>query len=100
MLDDIRNPILRALVRHADADGVTEVQWSDGETLRVRYDILVPGDESHDGLEEAVVDVVAVIAPGPRSASQLPPGKPGVIRADDLPVRVSTPGGEEPCDCC
>lgn len=100
MLDDIRDPILRALVQQADADGVTEVQWADGEILRVRYDILVPADESHDGLEEAVVDVIAVVTPGRRSAAQLAPGRPGLIRADDLPVRVSTPGGEVPCDCC
>ena len=100
MLDDIRDPVLRALVLQADAGGVTDVQWPDGEILRVRYDILVPADESHDGLEEAVVDVVAVIAAGRRSAALLLPGRPGLIRADDLPERVSTPGGEEPCDCC
>jgi hypothetical protein len=89
MIDEIRNPILRALVQRADADGVTEVQWADGETLRVRYDVLVPADESHDGLEEAVVDVIAAVVAGRRSQDQLPPGRPGLIREDDLPVRVS-----------
>lgn len=93
MLEEIRDPMLRALVQQSDAGGVTEVQWADGETLRVRYDILVPADESHDGLEEAVVDVIAVIAAGPRSAERLAVGRPGLIRADDLPVRVSTPCG-------
>lgn len=92
MIDEIRNPILRALVQRADTDGVTEVQWADGETLRVRYDVLVPADESHDGLEEAVVDVIAAVVAGRRSETQLPPGRPGLIREDDLPVRVSRPG--------
>ncbi|MFM8599303.1 MAG: hypothetical protein ACKOB8_09910 [Mycobacterium sp.] len=91
MTNHISSPILRALVELADAEGVTEVRWADGEILRVRYDILVPADESHDGLEEAVVDVVAVISAGQRSLSGLALGRPGLIRADDLPVRVSTP---------
>ena len=93
MIEEIRSPILRALVERADASGVSEVEWADGEIIRVRYDILVPADESHDGLEEAVVDVIDVIAAGPRCAAELRPGHPGVIRADDLPVRVSDPGG-------
>lgn len=93
MIEEIRSPILRALVERADPSGVSEVEWADGEIIRVRYDILVPADESHDGLEEAVVDVIDVISAGRRSATALQPGHPGVIRADDLPVRVSTPGG-------
>lgn len=94
MIEDIRSPILRAIVERADPSGVSEVEWADGEIMRVRYDILVPGDESHDGLEEAVVDVIAVVSAGRRSAMDLRPGHPGLIRADDLPVRVSAPGAE------
>ena len=93
MIEEIRSPILRALVEHADPSGVSVVEWADGEVLRVRYDILVPADESHDGLEEAVVDVIEVVRAGRRSTTQLRPGHPGVIRADDLPVRVSAHGG-------
>lgn len=93
MIEEIRSPILRALVERADPSGVSDVEWADGEILRVRYDILVPADESHNGIEEAVVDVIEAVAAGRRCVADLRPGHPGVIRADDLPVRVSIPGG-------
>jgi hypothetical protein len=92
MIDEIRSPILRALVQQADPSGLSEVHWADGEIMRVRYDILIPSDESHDGVEEAVVDVIEVVRAGRRSVAQLREGHPGVIRADDLPVRVGPPG--------
>lgn len=91
ILNIIQNPILRALVQHADNNGVVDVEWEDGEMLRIRYDILIPADESDDGQEEAVVDVLESIEKGCRSATQLKPGHPGVIRTGDLPVRVRRP---------
>ncbi len=88
MIDEITNPALRAVVLDSNQEGLADLAWSDGEQLRVRYDIVVPADESADGIEEVVVEVITVLAPGMRCITTLVPGRRGVVRADDPPVSV------------
>jgi hypothetical protein len=89
MLHLIESASLRAIINESDDQGVADLWWSDGEGIRVRYDSLVPADETDDGIEACIVDVVTVLVPGRRSRSTLSPDRPGVVRADDPPVRVT-----------
>lgn len=78
-------PTLLAIVTASNAEGLTDLMWNDGETIRVRYDTFLTADETHDGVEECIVDVVKVLVEGPRARTLLKLGTPGVIRADEAP---------------
>lgn len=79
---------LQQIISLSNSAGCSDLVWADGESIRVRYDTLVPADETEDGVEECIVDVIAVLTPGPRSRWNLAPTRPGVVRADDLPSQI------------
>ena len=85
----IASPALRALIEQAAAHR-TVVRWADGEQAVVEYDSPVEADETDDGVETMIVDVIEVPAPGRR---RFQAGRINEIRADDPPCFVSSPDG-------
>jgi hypothetical protein len=88
---DIRTPALRAMVE-LSVDGYVLVRWADGEEALVRYDTFLPSDETADGSEECVVDVIRTGARAPSNRALIA-GTAATISSNDPPSEVATPDG-------
>ena len=91
-LQDIVHPALRAIAELSQ-EGRVRVCWRDGEEAVVQYDTFIPSDETDDGSEEWIVDVVQVIRSTSDSDRALGEGAPISISSNDPPSRVSSPDG-------
>ena len=89
---DIKHPALRAIA-DLSKNGIVRVCWSNGDKAVVRYDIFIPSDETVDGSEEWVADVIEVLDLHPSSPRGLSNGAPTTISSADPPSSVSSPDG-------
>src|SRR5436190_7609906 len=87
------NAGLRAIFELSDQGGAVFVGWSDNDRSLVRYDIFLPSDETADGTEEVVVDVLEVSNPEDAAKHGLVAGQPGTISSADPPTYVASPDG-------
>lgn len=58
--DYLKSPALLAMIELAQQSKVL-LRWADGGEVLVLLDTFLPSDETHDGSEEAVVDVLEII---------------------------------------
>ena len=86
----IRHPALRAIAE-LSRHGIARVVWNDGDDALVRYDTFVPDDETDDGSEQWVVDVVEVLELHASSRRALTKGAPTTISSNDPPARIHSP---------
>jgi hypothetical protein len=95
MRTDITHPALRALLMNADEQGFVAVSWADGDTAIVRFDTFIPSDETHDGSEEWIVNVMKVIAKRSKRNRGLVENESTVISSLDPPTRISRLDGQQ-----
>ena len=91
-MNHIHHPALRALVELSQ-NGRVKVSWSDGDEAIIQYDTFIPADETDDGTEEWVVNVIKVLRSIPESSRKLVEGAPTSISSRDAPDSVFAPDG-------
>jgi hypothetical protein len=90
--DDLNHPAMKAIIECANQEHDVILEWPDGGKVLVSFDTFLPSDETEDGSEECIVDVLKVFNQA-TSVTGFQEGKLMVVTTHNPPTKVASPNG-------